>query len=184
MESDFIENMEPSSELRNDISKTSKEDENEYIDSDSDGGINGLPFMMEPDTIIDESDEDFSLDVMNSLSHDVPDIESMRKYSDMLFGATEGTVYCDYCAFISDNILELKIYMSTAHDGLKVHCIQCEFTATRRDTLLNHVRKVHEGKGFPCEQCEYVAGTRQHLQRHYGVSTKESKNKNTKKERR
>ena len=87
----------------------------------------------------------------------------MCKYSDMLYGATEGTVYCDYCAFISDNILELKIYMSTAHDGLKVHCIQCEFTATRRDTLLNHVRKVHEGKGFPCEQCEYVAGTRQHL---------------------
>ena len=72
MESDFIENMDPSSELTNDVSKTTKEDENEYIDSD--GGINGFPFMMEPDTIIDESDEELSLDVMNSLNHDVPDI--------------------------------------------------------------------------------------------------------------
>ena len=168
MESDFIENMEPpphetSDEV--DASFSIKYGDTEMSDSDSDGEINGLE-MFEPDTVIDEPEEDFTLDMMNSLNHEVHDIEALKKYSEMLFGISEGRTNCDHCDFGSENILEVKLHMSSAHDGLQVHCIQCDFTATRRDTLLNHVRKVHEGKGFPCEQCEYIAGTRQHLQRH------------------
>lgn len=167
MESDFIENMEPSSELSEDVDprNTSRYGDTDFTDSDSDGEMNGLQYL-EPDTVIDEAEEDFTLDMMNSLNHDVPDIESIRKYSEMLFGISEGRTNCDHCEFGSENILELKLHMSSAHDGLQVHCIQCDFTATRRDTLLIHVRKVHEGKGFPCAQCEYIAGTRQHLLRH------------------
>ena len=54
--------IESCSELTNDISKTSKEDKNEYTDSDSDGGSNGLPFMMGPNAIMSESIEEFSLE--------------------------------------------------------------------------------------------------------------------------
>jgi len=168
MESDFIENMEPpppdtSDEV--DANSSIKYGETEFSDSDSDGEVNGLE-MLEPDTVIDEPEEDFTLDMMNSLNHEVHDIETIKKYSEILFGISEGRTNCDHCDFGSENILEVKLHMSSAHDGLQVHCIQCDFTATRRDTLLNHVRKVHEGKGFPCEQCEYIAGTRQHLLRH------------------
>jgi len=166
MESDFVEIMEPSSEISEEVEQeTNRNEDTDFTDSDSDGEINGLQ-LFEPDTVIDEPEEDFTLDMMNSLNHDVPDIESIRKYSEMLFGISEGRTNCEHCEFGSENILELKLHMATAHDGLQVHCIQCDFTATRRDTLLNHVRKIHEGKGFPCEMCKYIAGTRQHLQRH------------------
>jgi len=168
MESDFVENMEPSSELSEEVGyghMTRQENSDEFTDSESDGEINGLE-MFEPDTVIYEPDGDFTIDMMNSLNHDVPDIESIRKYSEMLFGSSEGRTICEHCDFGSENLLELRLHMATAHDGVQVHCIQCDFTATRRDTLLNHVRKVHEGKGFPCELCNYIAGTRQHLHRH------------------
>ena len=35
---------------------------NTYTDSDSDGGSNGLPFMMGPNAIMSESIEEFSLE--------------------------------------------------------------------------------------------------------------------------
>jgi hypothetical protein len=44
------------------------------------------------------------------------------------------------------DMLELKLSMAEAHDGLQVHCIQCNFVATRRYTRLNHVREIHKGK--------------------------------------
>ena len=54
--------IEGCSELTSDISRTSKEDKNEYTDSDSDGGSNGLPFIMGPNAIMSESIEEFSLE--------------------------------------------------------------------------------------------------------------------------
>ena len=131
-------------------------------DSDSDDPDGAL----EPSTLLDEPEQDFTLDLMSNLYHEQPDVESYSKYSEMLFGISGGSSTCPHCEFTSENLLELRIHMSKTHDGLKVYCIQCDYSAARRDTLLVHVRKVHEGRGFPCEQCNYIAGTKQHLERH------------------
>ena len=117
-----------------------------------------------------------NMDVKNSLNHDVPDIESMCKYSDILFGTTEGTVTCDYCGFISDNVSKLKLHKATPHYVLIFQCSQCEVTDIEKDTLLNQVREAHEGKGFPCELCEYATETG-HLQRHVEIKHIDGENK-------
>ena len=137
---------------------------NESSDSDSEEDEYTIG-ALRPD-IETDADSTFSLDLMKTLNHGLPNIEALRKYSELLFGSSTGLTQCEHCDFSSDNLLELRFHQSKAHDGVQVHCMQCEYTAARRDTLINHVRKVHEGKGFPCDKCDYVAGTRQHLDRH------------------
>lgn len=123
----------------------------------------------EEEVPLDESENDFSLELMNSLYEDQqPENaeEIYSKYSELLFGNSEGSSTCPLCEFASENLLELRIHMSKAHDGQKVYCIQCDYSVARRESLLIHVRKVHEGRGFPCQTCDYIAGTKQHLDRH------------------
>ena len=52
---------------------------------------------------------------------------------------------CDYCDLISDNDPELKVHLSTAHDGLIYQYSQFEVTDTGKDTALKHVRETHVG---------------------------------------
>ena len=104
----------------------------------------------------------------NSLSHDVPDAESMCKYSDIRFSTTKGIVTCEYCGFISDNVPELLLHKADANDGLIFRCNQCEVTDIEKDDQLNHVRKAHEDKGFPYKLCECDTETGP-LQEHFKI---------------
>ena len=157
--------MEPASDPSEDLEpnefKISNYEDSELSDS-SDDNLEAL----EPDILLEEPDNDFTLQLMNNLYEEQLDVENYSKYSKLLFGDPGGESTCPHCEFTSENLLELKIHLSKAHDGLKVYCIQCDYSAARRDTLLVHVRKIHEGRGFPCETCDYIAGTRQHLDRH------------------
>ena len=159
--------MEPSSEASEDVDpnelKFARDGESEPSDSDSEDPDGAS----DPSSLLDEPEQDFTLDLMSNLYEEQPDVETYSKYSEMLFGVPGGSSSsCPHCEFTSENLLELRIHMSKSHDGLKVYCIQCDYSAARRDTLLVHVRKVHEGRGFPCDRCNYIAGTRQHLERH------------------
>ena len=69
------------------------------------------------ETDLGEKDNEYK-DLKKKLDHDVPDIESTSYCSARLIYTTEGTVMCDHCGFISNNIPELKSHEADTHDGL------------------------------------------------------------------
>ena len=97
--------MEPSSseDLDPNDLKFTKHGESEMSDSDSDDPDGSL----EPSILLDEPEQDFTLDLMSNLYHEQPDVESYSKYSEMLFGISGGSSTCPHCEFTSENLLEL-----------------------------------------------------------------------------
>ena len=93
----------------------------------------------------------------------MPDIESISNCSARLISTTEGTVTCDYCGFISDNVPEMKLHKADAHDGLIIRGNQYEVTNIEKTTLLNH-----DDKGFPYILREHDTETR-NFQKHVEI---------------
>ena len=80
----------------------------------------------------------------------------------------EGIRYsCPYCDYHAVQSFNLKMHITTIHDGLRsFKCKMCEATFTRQISLAKHKRGKHEGVSFSCSQCEYTALQQGNLKNH------------------
>ena len=83
---------------------------------------------------------------------------------------TEVEFKCPHCGKVASTKGNLKIHISSIHEGIKFGCNECDYKASQKTMLMNHIRAVHEGQLRACPECnkmyKWHADLRRHLLKH------------------